>query len=186
MIASRCTAAADTGVRRHRVLVHQPGQQLLVERAPVDADPHRLVVPHRELDQRRELRVALGLEADIARIDPVLCRAPRRRPDGRSAACGRYSGSRRSAARRRRAAPACRGYAAPPPPLSSRSTVMRTSSEPARQSCADLAHRRLDIGGIGIGHRLHDDGAPPPTITPPTSTPTVCLRSETVMLTSVP
>ena len=32
------------------VVVHQPGQQLLVERTPVDADAHRLVVLDRHLD----------------------------------------------------------------------------------------------------------------------------------------
>ena len=36
----------------------------------------------------------------------------------------------------------------------------------------DLLRGRLDVGGVGVRHRLHDDRAPPPTITPPTSTPT--------------
>jgi len=40
---------------------------------------------------------------------------------------------------------------------SSRSTVMRTISEPARERAADLGHRAFDVGGVGIGHRLHDD-----------------------------
>jgi hypothetical protein len=71
MIASRMTAAAETG-RALSVLVHQPGQEFLVERAPVDADADRLVVFHRDFDDLRELGVALGLEADIAGVDPVL------------------------------------------------------------------------------------------------------------------
>ena len=58
--------------RRRGVVVHQAGEQRLVERAPVDADPHRLVVAERELDQGRELAVALLAEADIAGIDAVL------------------------------------------------------------------------------------------------------------------
>ena len=37
-------------------------------------------------------------------------------------------------------------------------TVMRTSSEPARASSMHLLRRGLAVGGIGIGHRLHDDG----------------------------
>ena len=60
------------GRRRRRVLVHQAGQQLLVEAAPVDADAHRLGVLQRELDDGRELAVALGLEADVAGIDAIL------------------------------------------------------------------------------------------------------------------
>ena len=47
-IASRVTARASSGRRRARVLVHQLGQQLLVERAPVDADAHRLAVSDRQ------------------------------------------------------------------------------------------------------------------------------------------
>ena len=54
------------------VFVHQPGRQRLVERAPVDADPHRLAVSDRELDHLRELRIALLAETDVAGIDPVL------------------------------------------------------------------------------------------------------------------
>ena len=40
---------------------------------------------------------------------------------------------------------------------SSRSTVMRTISEPARARSAHLPRRALDVGRVGVGHRLHDD-----------------------------
>ena len=40
---------------------------------------------------------------------------------------------------------------------SSRSTVMRTSSEPARGQRRDLARGAFDIGRVGVGHRLDDD-----------------------------
>ena len=40
---------------------------------------------------------------------------------------------------------------------SSRSTVMRTSSEPAARQRRDLPRGPIDVGGVGIGHRLHDD-----------------------------
>ena len=40
---------------------------------------------------------------------------------------------------------------------SSRSTVMRTISEPARASAATCRDGRIDVGGVGVGHRLHDD-----------------------------
>jgi cysteine synthase len=53
------------------VLVHEVGQQLLVERAPVRADAHGLAVADRHLDDG-ELPVPLVLEADIAGIDAVL------------------------------------------------------------------------------------------------------------------
>ena len=59
-------------VRRLGVLVHQVREQLLVERAPVGADAHRLVVLDRHLDDRGELLVLLVLEADVAGIDAVL------------------------------------------------------------------------------------------------------------------
>ncbi len=71
----------DDRLARHRarverrggggVLVHQMRQQLLVERAPVRSDPHRLAVLDGELDDLGELQVALVAEADVARIDPV-------------------------------------------------------------------------------------------------------------------
>ena len=41
---------------------------------------------------------------------------------------------------------------------SSRSTVMRTISEPARASAATCCAVPFDVGGVGVGHRLHDDG----------------------------
>ena len=61
---------------------------------------------------------------------------------------------------------------------SSRSTVIRTISEPARASCITC----LTVASISAVSVLVIDwtttGAPPPTITPPTSTPTECLRSN--------
>ena len=47
-------------------------EQFLVERAPVGADAHRLVVLDRHLDDGGELPVLLVLEADVAGIDAVL------------------------------------------------------------------------------------------------------------------
>jgi hypothetical protein len=62
--------------------------------------------------------------------------------------------------------------------LSSRSTVMRTSSEPARQSCPTC----LTVASMSAVSVLVIDwttmGAPPPTVTPPTLTPIVCLRGR--------
>ena len=41
---------------------------------------------------------------------------------------------------------------------SSRSTVMRTISEPAAASSADWRAVAFHVGRVGVGHRLHDDG----------------------------
>src|SRR6185503_3785331 len=54
------------------IFIHQPGEQLLVEASPVDADAHRLRVPDRALDHGRELLIALHALADVAGIDAVL------------------------------------------------------------------------------------------------------------------
>ena len=52
--------------RRARVGVHQLGQQVLIERAPVDADAHRLVVLDGDAHDGGEVLVA-ALGADVAR-----------------------------------------------------------------------------------------------------------------------
>ena len=70
-IASIITSRESAGVGERRVRVHQLGQEGLVERAPVDADAHRLVVLDRHPHDRLEvLVVALG--ADVAGVDAVL------------------------------------------------------------------------------------------------------------------
>src|SRR5216684_3932581 len=68
--AERTMASRVTG--RARVLVHQMGEQLLVERAPIGADAHRLAVTDRGLDDGAELAVLLLLESDIAGVDAIL------------------------------------------------------------------------------------------------------------------
>ncbi len=55
-----------------RILIHHPGQQVLIEAAPVDTNAYRLLVTARHLDHFRELRIAFAAAADIARVDPVL------------------------------------------------------------------------------------------------------------------
>ena len=63
--------AAVLRIGQGRVRIHHLGQQLLVERPPVDADADRDVVGDRDLDDLRELLVA-PLRADVAGVDPVL------------------------------------------------------------------------------------------------------------------
>ena len=114
-----------------------------------------LAYSQRHLDDRRELPVALVLEADVAGIDAIL---------GERLGAGRMVGEQRVAvvvevadqrhvdAHRQQRSRICGTASA----ASSRSTVMRTSSEPARARSA-TARRPFDIGRIGVGHRLHDD-----------------------------
>ena len=54
------------------VLLHLRHDELLVERAAIDADAHRLVVIDGDLADRGELLVAATARTDVARIDPVL------------------------------------------------------------------------------------------------------------------
>ncbi len=54
------------------VLLHLRDDELLVERAAVDADPHRLAAFDRHLADGRELLVAAPAGADVAGIDAVL------------------------------------------------------------------------------------------------------------------
>ena len=62
------------------VLLHLRDDQLLVERAAVDADAHRLAVIHRDLADRRELLVAPAARADVAGVDAVLVERGGARP----------------------------------------------------------------------------------------------------------
>ena len=57
--------------------IHQPRQQLLIQRAPVDADAHRLVVLDGNFDHGAEVVVILLADGTIAGIDAVLGQRPR-------------------------------------------------------------------------------------------------------------
>ena len=142
-------------------------QQLLIERAPIGADAHRLAILQRHLDDGGELRVLLSLKPTLPGLMRYLSSACAQ-AGGRPAACGRCSENRRSAARRR----------------------------PTAQPLADMrdgGRRFVAIDGdaheFGAGARERRDlargtstsavsvlvidcttiGAPPPTVTPPTS-----------------
>ncbi len=147
------------GVQRRRppgVLVHQAGQQFLIERAPVGPDAHRLAVADGDLDDQAELQVALRPEADVAGIDAVLVErlgagvmvgeqlvadvvevADQRNPDAdraQSVADMRHGGG---------------GLVA----VDGQAHEFRAGAGERR----DLPRRRLDVGGVGVGHRLDDD-----------------------------
>ena len=67
--------ARVAGFRELRVGIHHFGQEVLVQASPVDADPDRLSVVDRDLDDRREVLVPV-LGADVAGVDPVLGERP--------------------------------------------------------------------------------------------------------------
>ena len=138
------------------VLVHQAGQQFLVERTPVDADAHRLVVADRHLDDRAELPVLLFLEADIAGIDAVFgerlgaCRMIGKQPvaDIVEIADQRHVDAQpveplADAGHGRRAFVAIDGDA--------------DDFGAGAVEGGDLRHRLVDIRRVGVGHRLDDD-----------------------------
>ncbi len=158
----------DHGFARHRagierrvgarILVHQPRQQVLVERAPIGADAHRLAVLDRAFDHRGELRVALVLEADIAGIDAIF---------GERFGAGRIIGQELMAdimeiADERHVAAHLVELLADMRHGGRRLIAVDRDAHElgagAGQGC-DLLGRRGDIGGIGIGHRLDDNRA---------------------------
>ena len=138
------------------IAIHELGKQRLVERAPVDADAYRLVVSHRGLDHRRKIAVLLGEEADIARIDPVFGKRlgtsgivfEKQMPiivkvnDDRrfDTHLNKPVADQRNHCRRFR-------------------TIDRDPHEfgTGAREIGHLSGRGLDIGRIGIGHRLHHD-----------------------------
>ena len=60
------------GFGARRVLVHQPGQEVLVEAPPVDADAHRFVPAQCGFDHLAKLAVFFVALANVARVDAVL------------------------------------------------------------------------------------------------------------------
>ena len=59
------------------VLLHLAHHELLIERAAIDADAHRLAVVDGHFADRRELLVAPRARAHVAGIDAVLVERPR-------------------------------------------------------------------------------------------------------------
>ena len=131
-------------------------QHLLVERAPIGADADGLVVLDRQFDDRGELPVLLFLEADIARIDAIL---------GERLAAGGMIGQELVAdvmeiadQRNRNAL-----FSEPFPNMRDGARGLVAVDGDAHQFRArprqrrDLRDRRVDVGGVGVGHGLHDN-----------------------------
>ena len=138
------------------VFVHQAREQFLIERTPVGADAHRLVVFERHLDDGGELPVPLVLEADIAGIDAIFAERL-----GAAGMIGQQlvtdvveiADQRHVHAKLRKPVPDVRHCG------SRLVAVDRDAHElrAGRGQRSHLARGALDIGGVGIGHRLHDD-----------------------------
>jgi hypothetical protein len=138
------------------VLVHQGGEQVLVERAPVGADADRLAVLDRLFDDRAELQVLLVFEADVAGVDPVL---------RKSLGAGRMIGEQlvadvmKVADQRHEAADL--GQPVADMRYGRRRFVAIDGDADhlgaGAGQCGDLRDGAGDIGRIGVGHRLDDD-----------------------------
>ena len=139
------------------VLLHLRDDELLIERAAVDADAHRLAVIHRDLADRRELLVAPASGADVARVDAVL--VERRRAIGKlrqeqMPVVVEVADERRVAS----------GVDHPLLDLGHRGGGLRQVDGDAHHFRSGfgqldaLRGRRARVGGIRHRHRLDDDG----------------------------
>ena len=171
--------AGVLGLGARGVLIHEARQKLLIETAPIHADPHRLAVLKRDFDDIGELLVALVPEAYIARIDAVLAEGLRASGMFRIRACGRYNGSRPPAERLPPTSRACHGCAGPQPrprcdpPLSAQSP-----SQTARVPQPAVRWSSTSAVSVFVMD-CTTTGAPAPTVTPPTFTAVVmCLASH--------
>ena len=135
------------------------GQEVAVERAPVGADAHRLAVPDGGLDDGRELSVLLVLEADIARIDAVLVER---------LGAGRMIGQKLVAdvmeiADERHVDSHLGQPVADVGHGGGRLVPVHRDAHDLRTRAGQRRHlpgRALDVGRVGVGHRLHDHRGP--------------------------
>ena len=140
------------------VLFHLRDDELLIERAAVDADAHRLAVVDGDLADRGELLVAPPPGADVARIDPVF--VERRRAGGETreqemAVVVKVADERGVAA----------GIEHALLDLGHGSSRFRQVHRDAHElgsrfgQLDALLCRGLGISGVGHRHRLHDNGS---------------------------
>ena len=141
------------------VFIHQPGQQIAIEAAPIDADTYRLIEAQGHFNHCPELDIALFLEAHIARIDPVF-------GEGRRAI--RKFGQKRVAvvmeiAHQRDVAVHGQQFISDHRDLFGGVFGIDGDADQLRARRRQLSHLScgcLGVGGIGIGHRLHDNRVP--------------------------
>ena len=149
-------ARASSGRSAPGVLVHQMGQELLVEGAPVGADAHGLAVADRHLDDGAELPVLLVLEADIARIDAVLVErlgAGRMIGQELMADVVEVADERDGDAEPVEALADLRHGGGRLVPVDGDAHDLGAGAGQGR----DLGHRGVHVGRVGVGHRLDDD-----------------------------
>ena len=142
------------GAWRLGVLVHEMREEFLIQRAPVDANADGLFVFECQFDDGGKLRIALGLEADISRIDAVFAeRLGASRVIGQQLVADivKIANQRNTHAHFHQAIAnmrhGCRSLVA----IHGDAHDLGTREGKGR----DLFGRRLDIGGIRIGHGLH-------------------------------
>ncbi len=159
--------AGDHGLNHHvarrqrlselAVLVHHAREERLIERTPVDADADRLLILDGALDHDAEVRIVFASDGNIAGIDAVL---------GESARSGgifleqdvavvvKVSNDRHAQAALFKALDdvrnGCRGVF-----IVDRDANQLGAGESERGDLVDCA---LNVGRIGVGHRLDDDG----------------------------
>jgi len=136
------------------VLVHHRGQHRLVQAAPVHPDSHRLVFAQGDFDDLGKLAVALLAEADIAWVDPVLGQHPGSGRFGLQqlvAVVVKISDQRHRHIDQRQLVRDPRQRGRGLGVVDGQPHQFR-AGPPQRRHLLD---RGRDIGGVGIGHRLH-------------------------------
>ncbi len=137
-----------------RVFIHHPGEQLLIETAPVDADAHRLAIAARHIDHLRKIIATFGATPDVARIDAVL----------RQRLCARRKLRQQLVAVVVKIADQRNIESHFVQLLANRRDFGRSLGRVDRDAdnfrsglreLFDLNRGRDRVGGIGIGHRLH-------------------------------
>ncbi len=142
------------------VVVHHAGEQLLIEAAPVHADAHGLVVLQRDLDDVGELLVALVAEADIAGVDAVFRERLGAVRIGRQqlvADIVEIADERHIHAHREKPVADMRHGRRRLFAVHGDAHQLRTRLRERR----NLLHGRVHIRGVGVRHRLHNDGRAP-------------------------
>ena len=132
------------------------GQQLLIERAPVGADAHRLAVADGDFDDPAELEIALVLEADVARVDAVFVErfgAGGMVDEQLMADVVEVADQRRGDAHRHEPVADMRNGGGGFVAIDRDAHHLRARAGER----GDLKRRRFDVGGVGVGHGLDDD-----------------------------
>src|ERR1035437_3109416 len=144
------------GLRQQRILVHHPREQRRIERAPVDADAHRLPVLDGHFDHGAEVVIGLASDIGVARIDAVLgqrARALRVLLEQQGAVVVDVADNRHGAAE---------GGARIHNPRDGGGGGFGVYGHahqfrPGARQRHHLVDRGCHVGGIGVGHRLDDN-----------------------------